>query len=53
MAPTKIAKNRKSSASGATKSPATTPDRSPIKKHAMITQRQKQALIDNLQLESM
>ena len=28
-----------------------TPDRSPIKKRLQITQRQKQALVDNLQLE--
>ena len=28
-----------------------TPDRSPIRKKVQITQRQKQALVDNLQLE--
>lgn len=33
-------------------SPAVTPTRSPSKRPIMITQRQKQALIDNLQLES-
>ena len=52
MAPVKNTRKRKSSTSNATKSPVRTPDRSPIKKQAMITQRQKQALIDNLQLES-
>ena len=31
---------------------ATTPDRSPTKQSVTITQAQKQALIDNLQLES-
>ncbi|MCJ1324025.1 hypothetical protein MMC10_000687 [Thelotrema lepadinum] len=51
MAPVKNTRKRKSSTSNATKSPVRTPDRSPIKKQAMITQRQKQALIDNLQLE--
>jgi hypothetical protein len=48
MAPTRARRN-----SPANKSPAMTPERSPIKKPLAITQRQKQALIDNLQLESM
>ena len=52
MAPLKNSKKRESSASNIVKSPVRTPDRSPIKKRASITQKQKQALIDNLQLES-
>lgn len=37
----------------AIQSPARTPTRSPAKQPMMITEAQKQALIDNLQLESM
>jgi len=36
-----------------THSPARTPLQSPVKKPLMITESQKQALIDNLQLEGM
>lgn len=60
MAPTRTKKVQSSTdASSAARpqivtlqSPATTPVQSPKKKSTMITEGQKQALIDNLQLES-